>query len=324
MVVSGFLLAVTVSGLSACRSAPDVAAYVGDEQISVDELEAAVAERLSDEYLAPVVGDSTDELTRRVLGQLLEAEVHDAAAGRYDVSVSEGEVTRQVELLLGDDDPEQVYEQLAQQQGATAADLREGVRQLLLRREIAAAQGGAEGLEETALRARYDEVREQLAQVEFGYVTVPDQATADAVAAELTANPAGYPAVAARFPGQYTLAELDSAPAAQVPPALGQQLVTAAPGTAFTVPVPEAGGVVVAFRAGTTYPSFEELRPQLEAEAGQAVEEEVQPLLADVRDDLGITVNPRYGVLGEDGRLAPPTGGVVDIVGDGVAGPSAD
>ena len=40
--VSGFLLAVAVSGLTACRTAPSVAAYVGDEQVTVAELDAAV------------------------------------------------------------------------------------------------------------------------------------------------------------------------------------------------------------------------------------------------------------------------------------------
>jgi peptidyl-prolyl cis-trans isomerase SurA len=44
-----------------------------------------------------------------------------------------------------------------------------------------------------------------------------------------------------------------------------------------------------------------------------------------VREDLGVTVNPRYGVL-EDGRLVPGNGGVVDILGDeepaGAPGPA--
>ena len=34
-----------------------------------------------------------------------------------------------------------------------------------------------------------------------------------------------------------------------------------------------------------------------------------------MRDDLGVTVNPRYGVI-EDGRLVAGDGGVVDILGD--------
>jgi hypothetical protein len=38
-------------------------------------------------------------------------------------------------------------------------------------------------------------------------------------------------------------------------------------------------------------------------------------VVQEVRADLGVTVNPRYGVL-EDGRIVPGDGGVVDILGD--------
>ncbi|CCG01733.1 Putative Chaperone [Blastococcus saxobsidens DD2] len=320
-----FLVAVALAG---CRSAPDVAAYVGEEQISVDELQAEIDERLADELVAASAEGREDEFTRAVLGLLLEGAVHDAAAERYGVRVTDREVNRRIEELLGSDDPEAVYDRLAQQ-GVSRADVRENVRQQLVRREIAEAEGRAEGLDTAALRARYEEVREELAQVEFGYITVSDQVAADALVEQLTADPAAYAELAAGFPGQYTLPALERRAAAELPSALAEPLTAAAPGTAVAVPVPEVGGVVVGFRAGTVYPSFEELRPQLESEALEAVEAEVQPLLAEVRTDLGITVNPRYGVL-EEGRLLPPgNGGVVRILEESAAAslpgvPSAD
>ena len=42
VLATGFLMAVAVSGLSGCRTSPNVAAYVGDEQVTVAELDAAV------------------------------------------------------------------------------------------------------------------------------------------------------------------------------------------------------------------------------------------------------------------------------------------
>ena len=45
VLVTGFLLAVAVAGLSGCRTSPTVAAYVGDSTITVAELEAAVDQR---------------------------------------------------------------------------------------------------------------------------------------------------------------------------------------------------------------------------------------------------------------------------------------
>ncbi len=88
-----------------------------------------------------------------------------------------------------------------------------------------------------------------------------------------------------------------------------------------TTAVPDAGGIVVTFVEGTVYPPFEEVRPQLESEASEAVEEAGNRRVEAVREDLGVTVNPRYGVL-EEGRLVPGDGGVVDILGDEDAAPA--
>ncbi|WP_175527081.1 SurA N-terminal domain-containing protein [Blastococcus tunisiensis] len=314
VVVSGFLLAVAVTGLTACRTSPSVAAYVGDEQISVSELESAVDDRLAEPEVAAFAEGQEDEFTRRVLGLLVQEEVYDAAAERYDVRVTDAQVRARIDELLGGEDEDDVFGQLAEQ-GIGRADVLENVRQQLVRREIAEAEGGADALSQQALRARYEEVRETLGQVSFGYITVPDDATAQAVVAQLNADPAAYPALAAQYPGAATTPALESRAPGELPAVLAEGIQAAEPGTAFATPVPEAGGVVVTFVEGVVYPSFEEVRPQLEDEAAQAVEAVGDELIGTVREDLGVTVNPRYGVL-EEGRLVPADGGVVDILGD--------
>jgi hypothetical protein len=314
VLVSGFLLAVTVSGLAACRTAPNVAAYVGDARISVDELQAAVEDRLEDPNLAAYAEGQEDEFTRRVLSLLVQEEVIAVAAERYDLQVGDAQVRARIDELLGDQDPEAVFGQLAQQ-GIGREDVFENVRQQLVRRGIAEAEGEAGGLTEEALRARYAEVRDSLAQVSFGYITVPDDATAASVLARLTADPAAYGALAAQYAGPSTLPALESRAPDEIPSVLAEKIAAAAPNTGFTVAVPEAGGVVVGFVGGTVYPSFEEVRPQLENEASGAVEAAGNERVKEVREDLRVTVNPRYGVL-EDGRLVPGDGGVVDILGD--------
>jgi peptidyl-prolyl cis-trans isomerase SurA len=315
VLVSGFLLAVAVSGLTACRTSPTVAAYVGDTHVSVAELEDAVSERLSDDAIAEWAAGREEEFTRRVLALLVQEEVHAAAAERYDVRVGNDDVRRRIGALLGSDDPDAVYERLAVEQGVGREDVFENVRQQMIRQEIAESEGRAEAPGEGELRARYDEVREDLAQTSFGYITVPDQATADAVLAQLTANPAAYPTLAAQYAGAYTLPALEERAPDDIPPPLAEGVAEAAPNTGFTVPIPEAGGVVVAFVAGTVYPEFDEVRPQLEEEAAGQADAAGAELVNAVREDLAITINPRYGVL-EEGRLVPADGGVVDILGD--------
>ena len=312
VLVSGFLLTVAVGGLSGCRTSPSVAAYVGQEQISVTELDSAVDQRLSDKDIAAYAKDHEDEFTRRVLSLMVQERIYAAAAEKYDVQVANDAVRARITQLLGADDPDTVYGQLAQQ-GIGRDDVFENVRQQLLRQQIAAAAGKDDALDVTALQARYAEVRESLKKISFGYITVPDDATAATVIAQLTADPSSYPAVAAAHPDQNTLGALESRTADQLPSVLAQGITAAAPNTAFSTAVPEAGGVVVTFVAGPVYPSFEEVRPDLEKEAGDTVDKAGAAIVDDVRKDLRITVNPRFGVL-EDGKLVPGSGGVVDIL----------
>ena len=321
VLATGFLLAVAVVGLSGCRTAPNVAAYVGDEQVTVAELDTAVDARLADENIAAYAKGKEDEFTRRVLTLLVQEEVYAAAAERFDVHVDNDAVRARITELLGTDDPAQVYAQLAQQ-GISADDVFENVRQQLVRQEIAAAQGKAGGLDDAALQARYAQVRESLAQISFGYITVPDDATAATVLAQLTADPSSYAALAAAHPGPYTLPALESRTADKLPGVLAEGITAAKPNTGFTTPVPQAGGVVVTFVAGPVYPTFEEVRPDLEKEAADKVDQAGASIVDDFRKDLGVTVNPRYGVL-KDGKLVPESGGVVDILKDDAAAAAA-
>ncbi|SDC49833.1 peptidyl-prolyl cis-trans isomerase SurA [Geodermatophilus telluris] len=310
-VLLGLLAAVSLTG---CRTSPSVAAYVGDEQVTAEELQAAVDERLADPAIAEAVGGAGGDFSRQVLTLLLREEVYAAAAQRYDVAVTDADVSGFVDRSLAGQDAEALFAQAASQ-GFSRDDVLESARQQLLRRELAEAAGEAEPLDEAALRARYEEVRGGLEQVELGYLVVPDQLTADGVVAELTADPAAYPAVAARFPGQNTLPAVQPVALADVPAPLADGVTTAAPGTAFAVTVPQVTGVVVVYVGQRATPAFEEVRGQLEDEAATGAEEAGAALVDEVRADLDVTVNPRYGAL-EDDVVRPADGGVVDLLDD--------
>jgi peptidyl-prolyl cis-trans isomerase SurA len=291
-----------------------VAAYVGDEQITTAELDSAVDERVADGDVAAYARANGEDFTRRVLSLLVQEQVYAAAAARYDVEVSDGAVRDRIDELLGGQDPASVYLNLAKQ-GISRADVFENVRQQLVRRQIAVAQGKADGLSDAQLRARYEQEKASLAKVSLGYITVPDQPTADAVLAALTAAPDSYPTVAAQHAGPYTLPALEARAADKIPAPLAQGVAAAAPNTGFTLAVPETGGVVVTFVVGTVYPAFEDARPDLEKQAADEADKAGSTLVADVRKDLEVTVNPRFGVLKDD-ALVPADGGVVDILGD--------
>src|SRR3954471_10262196 len=179
--LAGVAAVLAVVGLAGCRTSPTVAAYVGDRQITVSELDAAVDQRLSDPAVAKFAAGREDTFTRQVLSLLVGERVYAAAAERFGVSVSDDEVRARITDLLGGNDPDTVYAQLAAQ-GIGRGDVFENVRQQLLRQKIAAEQGLAGDLSEAALRERYTQTKsQQQDQVQLGYITVPDQATADAL-----------------------------------------------------------------------------------------------------------------------------------------------
>ena len=314
MLVTGFLMTVAVSGLSGCRTSPTVAAYVGDEQVTMSELDAALDARREDADIDAYAAANEQTFTQRVLTLLVEEQVYTAAEERYGVEVPADDVRARIEQLLAGQDPDQVYAQLASTQGASRADVFETVREQMVREQIAVEEGKAPELTEEGLRTAYEQSRQDPATVQLGYIAVRDQATADAVLAQLTADPSRYAAVAAQYAGQYTLPEIEQRSPDQIPGPLAQQATTAKPGTGFTVAVPEVGGVVVAFIG--PYPSFEELRPQLEQQAASSASDAGAELVNVVRDDLGVRVNPRYQLEEKDGRLVPAEGGVVDLLGD--------
>jgi peptidyl-prolyl cis-trans isomerase SurA len=86
--------------------------------------------------------------------------------------------------------------------------------------------------------------------------------------------------------------------------------------------VPEAGGVVVTFVDGVEYQPFAEVRTQLEQQAAETVQQAAVELVGEVQDDLGVTVNPRFGEL-DEGRVVAVDGGVVDILEDEAAADEA-
>ena len=313
---------VALAGVAGCRSDPSVAAYVGDDQVTVDELQTAVDTRLEDPALAQAATGREDEFTRLVLTRLVNAELYNRVAQRYGVTVNDADVQARLDQLLAGQDPETVYAQAAAQ-GVARADVFETVRQQLLRQRVAESQGLAGALGEEQLRAAYEQQASSLAQVPLGYVDVPDQAAADAAVAALDADPGAYPAIAAQYPGQATLPEVTTYAPADVPAPLADVVSSAAPNSATSLTVPELPGVLVVFVGERVVPSFEEARPDLEKAARADVDAAAQKLVDEVRADIHVTVNPRYGAI-KDGAVVPSDDGVVDLLetGGDAAGPS--
>ncbi|MGY1745701.1 SurA N-terminal domain-containing protein [Blastococcus sp. SYSU D00695] len=293
--------------LTGCRNSPAVAAYVGEDTVTVDELDAAVQERLADPALAAAVGDDTVGYTRQVLGELINREVLDVAAQRYDVAVDDGEVRARLAELLGGRDEDEALAALAEQ-GVGRADLLANLRVQLVLEEVAVAAETSGAVDEAALGDAYDRLRASGEARPLGVVTAPDQASADAVAEALRADPGAYADLAAQYPGPTTLSDVQDIGPGQLPPELAAALATAPAGSVTVQPVEGFGGVVVLF-----VPPLETVRPQLLRQLRTQLQQSAAPLVQELVGDLDITVNPRYGTYDQGGVVAPE-GGVVQLL----------
>jgi peptidyl-prolyl cis-trans isomerase SurA len=308
--MAGGAVALAVTGLSGCRTSPTVAAYIGTDQVSVGQLDSAMTARATDPAIAAYQQAHSADFTRKVLNVLILRDVFDAASAHYGVSVDNGAVQAEITRQLGNSDPAAVFAQLAQQ-GISRVDIDESIREQLLVQRIAAAAGKAD-TGEAALRARYTQALPRLKTVQLGYINVPDQATANSVVAQLKAKPADYPAVAAKYKGQYTLAATEATTPDKVPGPLAGAVAQARPNTAFPVSVQGLPGVIVGFVGAVRYPTFEQERPALEQAALAASEAAGSRLVTDFEKTLHVTVNPRFGSL-QNGKLVPLTGGIVSL-----------
>ncbi len=318
--VSLLALGVAVAGLAGCRTSPDVAAYVGDAQVTTDQVDGAVQERLADDGIAAYAGSlPTGDYTRQVLDLMVGERVYDEVERRYDLDVTAGEVTGRIQELLAGQPQDQLFTQLAQQQGLLPGDAREIIRQLLVREELAQVQGLAD-LSEDGIAAAYADARDAGEQFELGYLTVPDQATADAVVAQLTADPSAYQGLALQYAGPYTLADPQVRTLDEVPGVLAEAVAGVLPEGVFSLPVAETGGILV---GQVTFPPIEDLSTDLTSQARQAASDAAQPLVDAVKADLDVVVNPRYGVL-EDGSIVEGDGGVVRVLEGAGAATGAD
>jgi hypothetical protein len=314
VLVSGFLLALAVGGLSGCRTSPNVAAYVGQERITVAQLDSAVDERLADKDVAAYATAHAAAFRRQILTTLIDQQVFAAAARRYGVTVDDGEVrSRYAELLAARNTDAATLEKSAAQSGASPRDVLDEVRHIVVIEKIATATGKGDPLTETALQRRYQQELSSFTKKEVGLIQVADQPAADAVLAQLVADPTVYPTLAAANPGQNTLPSLQVLDTTQLPTQVASQIGAAAPNTGFPVPL-QGSGVVVVFVGNSVTSPYSQARPTLVEEAATSLDKAGASLVSKVRSGMRLTVNPRYGVF-KGGSVGEPTGGLVDILG---------
>jgi peptidyl-prolyl cis-trans isomerase SurA len=274
---------------------------------------------MADPNIAAVIEPGEADYQRFVLSLLIKEVEYQLLSDAYNVAVTDREVQVRLDELLAADDPEEIdaiYARLAAEERVAEIDVRENVRQVLIREAVAVEEGLDAPVQESALRQRYEEIKDQLSTIELGVITVPDQETAEATLEALLADPSTYSALATTYAGPDTLPTLSTSAVSDVPAQLLPSVLQTTAGQGFTLAVPGINGIVVGYVAALDVPAFEDVQEQIRAEPAGGVEAATGELVTEFISGLDIDVNPRYGSL-DQGQVVPDSeGGVVRILED--------
>lgn len=287
---------------------PGAAAVVGDEQISTDQLQGLVDRGLADPQAEQQLGADRAAFQRQALSRLINAEVLEQAAAENGVAVTDGEVADQRADFESQAGGAEALEQQAAQSGIAADDLDLFIRSIVLDQRLGDELTSGVGVDDAELQALYDQNIAQYDRVRSRHILVEDEATARRVAAEVTEDRSRFEALAAELSidtsNKDRGGDLGLAGRGQFVPEFENAVFGAEPDSIVVVQTQFGWHVVEVLERQTT--TLAEAEPELRRVALQEERQQrVSEVLRQTSEELGITVNPRFG------QWDPETGSVV-------------
>ncbi len=310
-VIPALALAVTLAGCGsgvAGKSGAGVAARVGDEVISVDDLSDVVLRALEDRAIAAQAASDKSGFQRSVLTRMVLSQVYAEAARDLDLSVTDDDVTAniaQIEERLGGH-PQLL--QAAAGMGLVEADIAPFVRDGMLNDAIGTTLVAERPVTEAQIQAAYDANRAQFDAAHVQHILVSTEPAAKAVLARL-AKGEDFAAVAKAVstdPGSKDRGgDLGSNPRGTFFTPFEDAVFSAKIGVPVGPVQTEAGWHVIKVLSRESK-SLAEARPDLIAEIRNGGREQARAeYLGDLSTKMRIRVNPRFG------RWDPDTASVI-------------
>ena len=293
------LAALLLSGCGGAQTRAGAAAVVGEERISVEELEQVVDRGLQDPQAQEQFGAERADYQRQVLDRLVRAQLLERAIDELGVEVTQGDVDEQLaEFTEQAGGREQLVMQAAAG-GISEQDLPRFAREVAL--ELALGDALTEDVEvpEEQLQAIYDQNLAQFDQVRTRHILLDDEAQAREVLAQVQADRGQFAALAAELSTDTSNAEsggdLGLAGRGQFVEEFEAAVFGAQPGEVVLVQTQFGWHVVEVLERQTT--TLEEAAPLLRRQVlGEQRTAAVDELLAETGERLGVEVNPRFGM----------------------------
>ncbi len=302
------LIAVSALALSACAPAhPGAAATVGNDRITVAQLQALTNRTLADPSFAATNGTDTAAVQRQELTNLVNHHLLDVAAREKGVSVTEGEVGTTISTVLKQEGSQQALDKDAAAHGIAPEDVHDYFYYATLESKLAP--------------------KIETPVVHVAHILVKDQQTAQQILAQVKADPSSFASIAKSKSIDTGSAanggDLGTAPSAQFVTKFADAVDAATVGSYFVVQTQFGWHVV--HLISRTNESLQQITGGASSTA-QTAQQTASAVIARYLDGVakqagGISVNPRYGVWDSDQGGVVAAGGKLSSVPP--AGPSA-
>jgi parvulin-like peptidyl-prolyl isomerase len=304
--LAGLLL---LTGCGEGELRPGAAAIVGEERITTEELQQIVDRGLADPQAAQQLGSDLEAYQRLTLSRLINRAILAHAAEQEGVSVTEGDVDEQIELFVQQAGSRESLDEQAAQSGIAPPDLKPFVRDIVLDQALGDALTEDEDVPADRLNELYQENIAQYDRVRARHILVPEEETARTILQNVTRDPSRFPALAEQFSTDTSNkdngGDLGFAGRGMYVPEFEQAIFNAEPGEPVVVQTQFGWHVVEVLERDTT--TLQEATPDLRRQALQVERQAaVQEALQSTAEELGVTVNPRFGRWnGDTGQVEP-------------------
>ncbi len=318
--IPGLVLAAMLSACGsgvAAGSGAGVAARVGDEVVTIEELTEVVTRSLEDQAIAAQAAADRAAFQRSVLGRLILAELYDEAARDLDITVTDKQVTDNIAEITERLGGRPQLLQAAAGMGLVESDIAPFVRSGLVNEAVGAKLVADRVVTDADLQAAYDANRGRFETAEVQHILVATEPLAGAVLARLRGGE-DFATLAKSFsidPGSKDRGgNLGNNPRGTffVP---FENAVFAAKLGALVGPVQtEAGFHIIKVLSRETR-TLAQAKAELTAEVRASGQDEARAAyLTELSKKLRIRINPRFGrwdaasatVLADDNELSSP------------------
>lgn len=310
-----------ISGCGA-QSRSGAAAVVGGQRISNTQLQSGVDRGLRDPQAAQQFGADRVNFQTLVLNRLVRAQVLEEAARAKGITVSRGDVDAQVARFVEQAGSRAELDRQAAAGGIDPTEIPAFAREVLLEQAIGDALTADLPVSAAQLEPPYQSSAAQFDRVHVRHILVADEAKARQLLAQLQTDRARFAELAAANSIDTSTkdrgGDLGTQGKGTFVPAFDAAVFAAPPGSLLVVQTQFGWHVVEVLERRTT--TLQEATPELRRTVLAAPRKQrVAELLRSTAEQIGVTVNPRFGswdaqlavvrpVPADDGRSSPAPG----------------